>query len=67
MQKPLHITIHGMDHAAALDADFRERAVKLEEFYPRLIGCHVTVEQPHRHQRQGAQFGVRIAYGPETR
>lgn len=60
MQKPLQITIQGMEHSAALDADIRERVVKLEEFYPRLIGCHVTVEQPHRHHRQGAQFGVRI-------
>jgi ribosomal subunit interface protein len=60
MQKPLQITIHGMEHSPALDAHIRERAAKLEEFYPRMIGCHVTVEQPHRHHQQGAQYEVRI-------
>jgi ribosomal subunit interface protein len=60
MQKPLQITVRGMEHSAALDADIRERAAKLEEFYPRMISCHVTVEQPHRHHQQGSQFEVRI-------
>jgi len=60
MQKPLQITIHGMEHSAALDAHIREKAAKLEEFYPRMIGCHVTVEQPHRHHQQGTQYEVRI-------
>jgi ribosomal subunit interface protein len=60
MQKPLQITIHGMEHSAALDAGIRERAAKLEEFYPRMIGCHVTVDKPHRHHHQGAQFDVHI-------
>jgi ribosomal subunit interface protein len=60
MQKPLQITIHDMEHSAALDAHIREKAAKLEEFYPRMIGCHVTVEQPHRHHQQGTQFEVHI-------
>src|SRR4249920_598435 len=60
MQKPLQITIHGMEHSAALDAHIREKAAKLEEFYPRMIGCHVTVEQAHRHHQQGTQFEVHI-------
>jgi ribosomal subunit interface protein len=60
MQKPLQITVHGMEHSAALDAGIRERAAKLEEFYPRMIGCHVTVDKPHHHHHQGAQFDVRI-------
>jgi ribosomal subunit interface protein len=60
MEKALQITIHGMEHSAALDAHIREKVAKLEEFYPRMIGCHVTVEQPHRHHHQGDQFEVRI-------
>ena len=60
MQKPLQITIHGMEHSPALDAHIREKAAKLEEFYPRMTACHVTVEQPHRHRQQGAQFEVHI-------
>jgi ribosomal subunit interface protein len=60
MQKPLQITIHGMEHSPALDTAIREKAAKLEEFYPRMIGCHVTVDKPHRHHHQGGQFEVRI-------
>jgi ribosomal subunit interface protein len=60
MQKPLQIRVHGMDHSAALDASIREKAAKLEEFYPRMIGCHVTVDKPHRHHHQGGQYDVRI-------
>jgi ribosomal subunit interface protein len=60
MEKPLQITILGMEHSAALDAHIREKALKLEEFYPRMIGCHVTVDKPHRHHHQGGQLDVRI-------
>ena len=60
MQKPLQITVHGIEHSPALDAHIREKAAKLEEFYPRMTACHVTVEQPHRHHQQGAQFEVHI-------
>ena len=49
-----------MEHSAALDSDIRERAAKLQEFYPRMISCHVTMEQPHRNHQQGSQFEVRI-------
>lgn len=60
MEKPLQITVHGMEHSAALDAHIRDKALKLEEFYPRMIACHVTVDQPHRHHQQGGQLDVRI-------
>jgi ribosomal subunit interface protein len=60
MEKPLQITIRGMEHSAALDAHIREKARKLEQFDPRMIDCHVVVEQPHRHHHQGSQLDVRI-------
>ena len=60
MEKPLQITIRGMEHSDALDAHIREKALKLEEFHPRMIGCHVTVEAPHHHHQQGNQYDVRI-------
>jgi ribosome-associated translation inhibitor RaiA len=56
MEKPLQITIRGMEHSEALDAHIRDKALKLEEFYPRMIGCHVTVEEPHRHHHQGPSW-----------
>jgi len=60
MQKPLQIVIQGMEHSDALDAAIREHAGKLEEFYARIIGCRVTVEQKHRHHQQGGHFEVHI-------
>jgi hypothetical protein len=32
----------------------------LERFYPRIMGCRVTLEAPHRHRRQGRIFHVSI-------
>jgi ribosomal subunit interface protein len=60
MQKPLQIVVHGMEHSEALDAHIRDKAHKLEEFYPNMIGCRVTVDRPHRHQHQGGHFEVKI-------
>ena len=61
MQKPLQITLLGLDRSDALDEHVREKVRKLEEIEPRAIGCHVTIEKPHRHHHQGAQIDVRIA------
>lgn len=60
MQVPLQITMRDIQHSEALDADIRDRVQKLELFYPRIVGCRVAVEQPHKHQHRGKQFGVRI-------
>ena len=48
MQRPLQITFKGMDSSPALEALIRERVARLEQFYPRLTGCRVVVEVPHR-------------------
>jgi ribosomal subunit interface protein len=50
-----------MAHSVALDTRIREDAAKLEEFHGGIIGCHVVVEEQHRHQQQGRWFNVRIA------
>jgi ribosome-associated translation inhibitor RaiA/cold shock CspA family protein len=48
MQRPLQITFKGMDSSPALEALIRERVDHLEMLYPRMIGCRVVVEVPHR-------------------
>lgn len=60
MQVPLQITMRGVGHSAALEAEIRERAAKLEQFYPRITSCRVAVEEFARHHRQGRQFTLRI-------
>ena len=60
MQTPLQITFRNLAPSEAIEAKIRERAEKLDTFYERIIGCHVTVEAPHRHHHQGKLFQVGI-------
>jgi ribosomal subunit interface protein len=60
MQVPLQITYHGIPRSDALDTRIRDKAAKLEEFYPRITSCRIVVEERHRHHHQGSQFTVSI-------
>lgn len=60
MKKPLQLTLRNIASSEALETDIRERMEKLERFHPHIVGCHVTVEVPHRHKHQGRCFNVRI-------
>ena len=44
---------------AVRDAAFRH-IDELEATYDRITGCHVVVAQPHRHQRAGRLYSVRV-------
>ena len=60
MQKPLQITLRNVPHSDALDAHIRNCAQRLERFHPRITGCEVVVEIPHKHSQQGNLFNVRV-------
>jgi ribosomal subunit interface protein len=60
MNRPLQITYRGMGPSEAMSEHIRDHAGKLELFFDRIVGCHVVVEQPHHHQRQGKCFHVRV-------
>ncbi len=60
MQIPLEVTFHNMDRSDAVEANVRERVAKLERYFDRIIGCRVVVEAPHKHQRKGKMFEVRV-------
>ena len=60
MQTPLQITFRHMERSDTLDAHIREEVDKLETVYDRITRCHVTVDLPHRHQRHGKHFTVRV-------
>ncbi len=60
MQIPLQITLRDMPASAVLEDHIRDKAAKLEQFYPPLIGCRVVVELPHKHKQHGKLFNVRI-------
>lgn len=60
MQTPLQITFRDIPPSEALEGHIREKAAKLESFFSPIMGCHVTVEMPHKHKHQGKDFYVRI-------
>ena len=60
MQRPIQITLRDIGPSEALEAHIRDKAAKLEAFYPQITGCRVTVEMPARHKHQGKLFNVRI-------
>jgi ribosomal subunit interface protein len=60
MPVPLQISFRDMDPSPAVEARIREKAKKLERFFDRIVGCHVTVEAPHRHHHKGKLYTVHI-------
>lgn len=63
MQVPLQVTFRNMDPSDVVEADVRERAEKLEQFFDHIISCRVVVEAPHRHHHKGELYQVRIDLG----
>jgi cold shock CspA family protein/ribosome-associated translation inhibitor RaiA len=54
------ITFRHMTTSPALLADIQRRIAWLERFHPAIVGCHVAVEAPRKHHRQGGLFRVRV-------
>jgi cold shock CspA family protein len=49
-----------MPLSAAVEARIRERVDALELLHPRITGCHVVIEEHHRHHRQGKLYHVSV-------
>ncbi|MBX3185557.1 MAG: HPF/RaiA family ribosome-associated protein [Labilithrix sp.] len=60
MPVPVQLTFRDISPSAAVSAHVAKRAAKLETFFDRIIRCHVVVEQPHRHQKHGQRYHVRV-------
>jgi ribosomal subunit interface protein len=60
MQIPLHVDFQNLDPSEFIEKRIRERADRLERYFQRIIGCHVTIEAPHRHHHKGNVYRVRI-------
>lgn len=56
----LHITFRDDTASEALHAYVERKASKLDHHKGRPLRCRVVVESPHRHQRHGRHFRVRI-------
>ncbi len=60
MKLPLEIRARNVNISPATEELIREKADKLEKLYDRIIGCRVTVDIPHKSQRSGIHYAVRI-------
>lgn len=63
MELPIQISYRNVEPSAAVTARIESEAAKLDTFFGRITSCRVVVEAPHRHQKQGERFHVRIALG----
>ncbi len=63
MQRPLKITARDFPLSEAVEAEIREKAAALDDYFERISGCEVTVQAPTiRHHRKGGPFivGIRL-------
>lgn len=60
MEVTLQITTRDIPHSEALESHIREKAEKLEKFYPHIMSCRIVIELPHKHHHQGRLFDVHI-------
>lgn len=60
MQLPLQITFRHMDPSPAVESAIRKHAERLDRFSDRVTSCRVVVEAPHKHQRKGRLYDIRI-------
>jgi len=57
---PVDVVFRNMQRSDAIDARIRAKAEELVVFDPRLQHCRAVVDLPHRHQKHGDRFRVRI-------
>ncbi len=60
MQSPLQITFRGFEHSDFVETKIREKAEKLEHYYPHISHCRVVIEAQHQRHHQGNLYDVRI-------
>jgi cold shock CspA family protein len=63
MTLPVQTTFRHMLPDESVEKIIRRKARSLERFFPRLTGCRVMVEAPHRHRRKGYLYRVRVDLG----
>jgi len=57
---PLKITWRNVAPSPAIEENIREKAEKLDQFIDEVTNCRVVLEVPHRHQRKGKLYHVRL-------
>jgi ribosomal subunit interface protein len=60
MKLPLEISSRDVRLNGETEDLIREKAAKLDRIFDQIIGCRVKVDMPHRSQRSGMMYNVRI-------
>ena len=60
MKLPLEISARNVKLSDETEELIREKAAKLDRVYDRIIGCRVKLDRPHRSQRSGMAYNIRI-------
>ncbi len=62
-EMPVQLTFHGLHPSVSLSDYVQKKAEKLSKLNERITHVRVALEAPHRHQRTGKAFRVRIDIG----
>ena len=60
MQLPLQIVFHQLDRWPGAEVVLRERAQRLERFYPDIMSCRVVVDETQKHHQLGRPVAVQV-------
>jgi ribosomal subunit interface protein len=63
MDIPLQVSFKNMDHSEAVEANVREKAAKLDQYFSHLTSCRVVIAAPHRNHHKGNIYHVNIELG----
>ena len=60
MEIPTEITFHELPHSDAVELSIQRWVARIEPLHPRIRGCYVLVEQPHRRHRTADDYEVHV-------
>lgn len=60
MQLPVQVTFRNIEASEAIEAAVRDKADKLNQFFPGIMSCRVVVDARHKQHHQGNIYDVHI-------
>jgi ribosomal subunit interface protein len=57
---PVQITVRDMPSSPALEDHLRKKAMKLNQYCPKINSCRIVIHVPQKHKHQGKLFSVSI-------
>jgi len=59
--QPVQISFRNMAVAPELEEEVRSRVAWLDSFYPRIVGCRVLLQAPHRHRHRPLHIRIELS------